>query len=720
VETSRGPADWAGSAGSLGERLRAARRRRFVGRTGEVELFHRALSAPEESFRVLFVHGPGGVGKSSMLDILADDAAAAGSAPVRLDGRAVRPFPEDLLGAVAAAVGADAGADPLAALARRRRPVLLVDTYEALAPLDTWMREECLAVLPADALVVIAGRNAPGPAWAADPAWRELLRVVSLRNLPPEDARAYLTGDDVPAELHDRLLTLSHGHPLTLSLLVDAVRRDGAAAVPRSLAEAPDLVRVLLAQVVEAAPGPRHRQALQVCAHTRFVTEALLRDVLDGEDAGALFDWLRGLSFVEEGPYGLFPHDLARDVLDADHRWRDREGYADLHRRVRARLLDRIPRAADAAERRHRVADALFVARHIPAMAPYLERPGTGQEYIDDLRPADRAAIVEMTERHQGEDQAMLVGYWMDRQPLAFRVFRAAGGEIIGYATRLALHEASEEDLRTDPGVRAMWAYAQRHGPPRPGEEMYGFRFFVDKTHYHDPSTSLALLPIWTVEAFLAQHACSWEFIGTYENPAVWEPIMSYIDFGRTAEADFEIGGRRYAMFAHDWRRVGIQQWLELTADRELGAPVDPDRLPAPLLVLSQPEFAEAVRDALRDLHAPDRLAGNPLLRSRVVRERGGERSPAAVLGELLGEAAGTLRADPRHEVLFQVINRTFLRPAPTQERAAEQLHLSFSTYRRYRDRAVARIVDWLWQRELYGSTAGKAEHQMDTDRPAG
>jgi phage terminase large subunit-like protein len=30
-------------------------------------------------------------------------------------------------------------------------------------------------------------------------------------------------------------------------------------------------------------------------------------------------------------------------------------------------------------------------------------------------------------------------------------------------------------------------------------------------------------------------------------------------------------------------------------------------------------------------------------------------------------------------------------------------LHLSFSTYRRHRDRAVARIVEWLWRRELHG-----------------
>jgi hypothetical protein len=57
----------------------------------------------------------------------------------------------------------------------------------------------------------------------------------------------------------------------------------------------------------------------------------------------------------------------------------------------------------------------------------------------------------------------------------------------------------------------------------------------------------------------------------------------------------------------------------------------------------------------------------------------------------------------PREQGLFDVVNRTFLRPAATQERAAEMLHLSFSTYRRHRDRAVARIVEWLWRRELHG-----------------
>ena len=54
-----------------------------------------------------------------------------------------------------------------------------------------------------------------------------------------------------------------------------------------------------------------------------------MRAALDGDDAGELFAWLCERSFVESGAYGAFPHDLAREVIDADLRWRDRRSTSD-------------------------------------------------------------------------------------------------------------------------------------------------------------------------------------------------------------------------------------------------------------------------------------------------------------------------------------------------------------------------------------------------------
>ena len=60
-------------------------------------------------------------------------------------------------------------------------------------------------------------------------------------------------------------------------------------------------------------------------------------------------------------------------------------------------------------------------------------------------------------------------------------------------------------------------------------------------------------------------------------------------------------------------------------------------------------------------------------------------------------------RADPRDAKLARALDRTYLRPAPTQEAAAELLGLPFSTYRGHLARGLERVTDLLWERELYG-----------------
>jgi hypothetical protein len=128
---------------------------------------------------------------------------------------------------------------------------------------------------------------------------------------------------------------------------------------------------------------------------------------------------------------------------------------------------------------------------------------------------------------------------------------------------------------------------------------------------------------------------------------------------------------------------------------------------PAPPSVpaLSEAEFAQAVKQALRDVHERDALARNPLAAARIVADRGDGDPPGEVLEALLREAVASLGRHPRNEKLQRVLDRTYLRPAATQERAAELLDLPISTYRRHLARGVSRVADWLWQRELYGAT---------------
>jgi hypothetical protein len=230
------------------------------------------------------------------------------------------------------------------------------------------------------------------------------------------------------------------------------------------------------------------------------------------------------------------------------------------------------------------------------------------------------------------------------------------------------------------------------HGPPRPGDEVLCGRFFMDRDAYQGPSPSFNAMTIAATQLWVTHPRLAWELIGVWRDLATAEPIMRYI--GYQPATTYEVGGRRYHVFANDWRRRPIEDWFDTMAEQELGAePAAPPS--APVLALSQPEFATAARQALRDLHRPDALAANPLQRARMTRE-----SP---LTELLEQAVAALRADPRDAKLARAVERTYLRPAPTQEAAAEVLGLPFSTYRRHLTRGVDRVVDWLWHRELYG-----------------
>lgn len=554
----------------IAERLVVARRRRFVGRAAELELFRTALEDPRPPFTVLFVHGPGGVGKSTLLAAMADAAADAGVPALRLDLRGVEPSPPAF--AAALGLGGDgAGAGGARTLGDGGRFALLLDTFEQAAPLEPWLRERFLPELPADALVVIAGRHPPAAPWSADPAWRELMRVVSLRNRGLADVRAYLARAGLAEDLAEHVADVTYGHPLALALLADVIAQRAADAEPGAtgdvlrlgLADAPDVVGALVALFVADVPGEQHRRALEVCAQARVTTEDLLRAVLGPQPAAELFARLRSLSFVEQGPAGLSPHDLARDVLAADLRWRDPETYAAQHERVHDHAVRRIEECAGPSSSASPTSSSCTAPTRSPP--PTGTGRAFGEAYGDAPRPGDLDALLAMARRHEGAESAALVAYWLDRQPQSFVVFRGPRERPIGFAALLALHRRAR---RTSPPIPVrrrcgpIPRAARRRGPASPCSG----RFFMDAEAYQEPSPSFNVITIVHAQHILGSPRRAWDLIGPWAFPDQVEPMMSYIDFARAPEADFEVGGRRYGVFAHDWRRMDVARCATCTA----------------------------------------------------------------------------------------------------------------------------------------------------------
>lgn len=695
-----GPSDGAASGG-LRARLDAARSRAFVGRRAELDLFRTAVTAEVPAFAVLHLHGPGGVGKTALLRRFGQAAREEGLAPVLLDGREVDPSPSGFVAALGAVLEVP-GDQAVPTLRGQDRPVVLVDAYELLAPLDGWLRETLLPVLPGRAIVVLAGRNPPGPGWRADAGWGELLHTIALRDLPAEDARMLLGSRGVDPELQDDVLRLTRGHPLALVLVTDLLTRGDE--LPPTLDDAPTVIEQLLERFLRQVPDEAHRQALYAAAHVGVATESLLRDTVESGAAGALFDWLRGLSFTEQVAHGVAVHDLVSDALNAELRWRDPAGFAAVHDAVMGHLQDRVL-TSPGPERHRAMLDVLQLYRHHPLTRRFFDWERSEELWLEPAGTDDRPAIVELAREHEGAASAEFVRYWLERQPEAFTVFRGAGSDDVrGFVGHLVLGDTPGPETEVDPVVAAVWDHVRATAPLRTGERLRVMRFWMARDTYQGIATHHLVSARSSVDWF-ATPGLAWAAVAL-SDPDFYEPIFAFIDFERVVDAQIAVGDRWYGLFARDFRETSRRTWLELLRDRRLSDSEDVARLPREgdrLLVLAEDDFADAVRDALRGLARPGGLDGNPLLRSRVVVERLDGRRAEEALADLLERAVDELADHPRDEKLQRALDLTYFRPAPTQEAAAERLGLPFSTFRRHLGAGIDHVTGWLWERELHG-----------------
>jgi DNA-directed RNA polymerase specialized sigma24 family protein len=685
----------------IADRLLAAQRAHFVGREEELELFRGAVAADQPPFTVLHVHGPGGIGKTTLVKEYARIARDAGRAVVRLDARGVDPVPHAFMAALGQALGIEPTESPVAHWPHDG--VLLIDTYEALTELDAWLRETLLPQLAAQTLVVIAGRLRPATAWTADIEWAPLTRTVGLRNLRPEESHAYLATRGVPRARHDDVLAATYGHPLALCLAADTFARDGESA-DFAVGQTPDVVGVLLERFARDVPSSQHRLALDACATVTAVTEPLLAAALAVDDAHDLFAWLGQLSFIERGPHGLFPHDLAREVLYADSCWRNPEMRRTLNERLLLRLYDKLQQARGLDQQRIWF-DIIYVQRYNPGLRPYFAWKSFGSAYAEPARPEDVEPIADIVRRHEGAASEAIARHWLRRQPDAFLSFRDPRGGLIGFMAQLRLEDATDEDARVDPALPAVQGFMSRHGQARAGEEVCFARFYMGRDTYQAPSPTFNLLAANSSLYWTSHPKLAWSFAAVAE-PDLIAPMFTSIHFWRARDADFDVGGRRYGVFAHDWRVEPIAAWLKAKVERASCRELvrEPAEPVAPLLVLSQADFAEAVRQALRDFSRPGRLETNPLLRTRLVVEEPGPAPTVEKLRALLLDAARSLTGNPKDQKLHLAIRHTYLDPAETQEQAAERLGLPFNTYRYRLARGTERITERLWHRELGSS----------------
>lgn len=166
-------------------------------------------------------YGPGGVGKTALLREFLYLCREQGTPAHYLDTRGIEPTPSAVTNELKRTAGEHFSLTaPVPGDGERR--VLMIDTYEELAPLDHWVRDEFVPSLPPAVLLVLASRQRYGPEWRSGTGLRQLMRPMPLRNLERSDSRHYLRQRGMPADRHEKVLSeflfLLRGNPIVRPL----------------------------------------------------------------------------------------------------------------------------------------------------------------------------------------------------------------------------------------------------------------------------------------------------------------------------------------------------------------------------------------------------------------------------------------------------------------------------------------------------------------------
>lgn len=544
---------------SIGDRLGGRARKRFVGRESELALLREAISPIQPGTPLFFVYGPGGIGKTTLIEHLRAEAAVNGVILVRIDATGVSPEPNAIMAALVNALGLSEPAgtiEELAAGFSRHRSVLVVDSFEHLEPMSGWVRDTLLPALPSQVTVVLAGRQAPDTRWTAHPLWCDAMRCIGLDSLSQVESSRLLDAHDVAADAHSGVLDLCHGHPLALVLVADEVRRLGR--VPSGLG--PDLVRALTRRCVAQVPTALHRKALEACARTRTTTVSLLSEVVDASSAVMLFEWLAEQSYVSAGSEGLWPHELVRDAVDEELRWRDPEGSRALHHAINRHLIRQLQQGLRGAH-----AELQYLERRSPVMKRFFNFAALGTISVKPATAADADGIARLRDAGLPPGERVLFDHWRHHPATRTSTAHRHNGELCGVTQVLRLDGLDDLSAAADPVVSAVRQALGDALTDRAGVSLMS-RFTVPE------GGRRALNP--AMNALQNSHAILWAtepnlrfYVLAAMHPDHFAPLLEGTGFQRLAGCERIVDGIPIGCFVHDWQAEPWAEWRDRLID---------------------------------------------------------------------------------------------------------------------------------------------------------
>lgn len=586
---------------------------------------------------VVFVVGPAGMGKSTVLSGL-----ALAEEQVVIDG---------------------AELTRTTALAEMQRAlddgkVVLVDGWEHVDG-DKAIARWLASPRHPEARLVVAGRSRPGAALAAAAPSRDLV-TIELPALTPHESETILRARGVPGDRHADLARRADGNPLALQLLSI-----------HPVVDEPLALSAIIDRFVGGLPEGPERRALEALSFLPYANEEALLAIAEGATASA-FGWLRRQSFVRAASTGLRVHEALADAVRRDLLWRRPAAVGNLIARILRTALAEVE-GADAVPSPWEMDACLFLLGVSPFRdrSPLLFGRAPLEPVTAPLVPEAEALVAET----YGPASAALLRGWLRDGP-GVATFDASGR-----MTGLSVHLSGNFQVRGDPLLARLRAAL-------PHERVAVLRVCIKRGAGFVPCDETGTMQTWTTERNWPLSP-DFHYVTVLDDPSPWQGLMSRIGGELRHDLATDVGTTRVTPHINAFASPSTMLLPLVSFVGDVWPAPGRPEAPTPrgeevALDVLEDEIRGAL-EALNDAHALGRTA----LATRL-----GE--SAAALRERLDALVAETDTMKPGGVVRRVLDSAYSGKYPTRETAAAACAMSLATWKRYKREGIARLAERL------------------------
>ena len=553
----------------LADRLKESARISFIGRQEELSLLSNAIESDEPQFFVTYVHGPGGIGKSRLIQAAMDRIRPEINRYI-LDCRQIEPTPQGFQIALGAELELSESEPDFKTVIHclaqpNQRTVLVLDTYETFGLMDTWLRQEFLPSLSESVFIIIAGRETPNPAWLITPGWSELFREIKLGELSKEDTVKMLESRGLQPDQIERTKEFARGFPLALEMAAAAL----SSQPDLEITDGPPMK--ILQQLTDAFLAGLETEiilAVESASAVRRITEPLLGTLLGISEVREIYNQLQALPFIDATNEGLVFQDVVRETISNELKRRDPERFQQLRRRAYSYFTKQSHRTAANTLWQY-TADLLYMIENPIARDAFFPE-GASDLRVEPATANSTNPICAIIDSHEPEESGYWFKRWLDRHPETFSVIRRPDGKVDAFYFAYEPEKVGFSLINEDP-FTSNWMKHLNKFPLEPGERVLFLPRFLDRKTGELPSTAVGACFLDIKRTYMELRPGLRRVYCAVTDWDVFEPVLSPLGFKTLEKFNVKIGEITYHTIMNDFGPSSIDGWLAGLIGAELG-----------------------------------------------------------------------------------------------------------------------------------------------------